>query len=85
MDDKTKGELKDMIINVFNQGFEELVLPALENLEKELTKKIDNLSDRLDSIDRKLDRTLAKQYEQQTSITDHEKRIKKIETHKTVN
>ncbi|KKS14008.1 hypothetical protein A2617_01080 [Candidatus Daviesbacteria bacterium RIFOXYD1_FULL_41_10] len=48
---------KDMI-QVFNQGFDSLVLPQFEDIDKNFTgikRRLDSLEDRVGVIDRKLD------------------------------
>lgn len=62
MDDNTK---KDFIL-LFNQGFEELVLPVVERIDERLENlegkvetienRVENMEDRMESMDRKLDR-----------------------------
>lgn len=76
MDDKTK---QDFIL-LFNQGFEEVVVPRLEELDEtidKLDKKMDKgfagVNSKIDNINRRLD-TMAFQ------VGDHEKRIKKLES-----
>lgn len=60
MDDKTRTEF----ILLFNQGFEEIVLPQIEDLREDMAKRFDklevrvnSLEVRVDSVDRKLDRS----------------------------
>lgn len=54
MDDKIKGEF----ILLFNQGFEEVIMPQIENLSEEINQRFDKLEARVDTLDRKLDRSL---------------------------
>ena len=65
MDEKTKTEF----ILLFNQGFEEIVLPEIESLRKE----VGLLKTRLESVDRKLDVFTEK-------VNDNERRINKLES-----
>ncbi len=72
MDQKTK----DDFIKLFNQGFEEVVLPQLEELGRRLgsvENELGTIQNRLDIIERKLDRNLDKEMEQ-------DKRLDKIES-----
>lgn len=93
MDDKTKKDLVEVIeqtldrkfdekfIPLFNQGFEQLVMPALEDLEnglrKEMKEGFDKVNTRLDAHDRRTDH-LAIQ------VGDHEKRLKKLKSKRVV-
>ena len=67
MDDKTKDEF----IQLFNQGFEEIIQPELEEIRKELVSKADK-SD-IDRLERKMDRIIDKDIVQ-------EKRLDRIES-----
>lgn len=93
MDEKTKKDLSKLLENtldkkfeekfipLFNQGFEEVVAPAMEEMEKGLKKEMnqgfDKVNSRLDSLDRRMDVFAIKS-------ADQEKRIKKLETKRAV-
>jgi hypothetical protein len=99
MDTKTKKDFvsvleevfdrkfEEKFIPLFNQGFEEVVLPAVERSEDSLTTELHKevkklkaqVTGRLDGVDRKLDRIIAKQIDQEVEISDHKRRIKKLE------
>lgn len=72
MDDKIKQEF----INLFNQGFQELVVPLIDELiegQERIGKSLGTVETRLDVVERKLDRVVDEH------IT-HEKRIKRLES-----
>lgn len=88
---KVREGIKGDTINLFNQGFEELVLPEFEEVYKELKKMAtkkdlkeveEKLEARLDRLDRKLDIVSAKTLEHDSQLKDHSKRLKKLESHK---
>ena len=64
MDAKTKQEF----ILLFNQGFEEIILPQLEEIREQMATKSD-----IDRLERKIDHLVDKS-------DDHEKRLNAIET-----
>ncbi|MBI4035083.1 MAG: hypothetical protein HY381_01645 [Candidatus Chisholmbacteria bacterium] len=56
MDDKTK----DDFIKLFNQGFEEIVLPHIERIDQgmeDLKNRLDRVEGRLDTLERKIERS----------------------------
>jgi len=62
-------------IRLFNQGFEEVVLPRIEDLGEEIrgiSKRLEVVETRLDVVERKLDRAI-------DQLMDHEKGLKKLE------
>ena len=96
MDDKTKKDLVEIIektldkkfeekfIRMFNLGFEQVMVPALQSLENELKleikgvrKEIEKVGPRIDSHDRRTDHLA-------TQVGDYEKRIKKLESKRVV-
>jgi predicted nuclease with TOPRIM domain len=71
MDDKTKEDF----IQLFNQGFEEVVRPEIEELSQDIKKideRLDHLEQRMDRMENTLDRVADK-------VTSHETRLKTIE------
>ena len=82
-DEKTiKNVVEDAIVNSFKDTF----IPAMETMHESLNGRIDNLEDKIDKVDgrlenveRKLDRTYDATLVQGNKITDHEKRIGKLE------
>lgn len=82
MDDKTKKEF----IALFNQGFEEVVAPAIDDLRGEITQEFKDVKqrlfqveNRLEVLDRKVDHISAKQFDDQKQLRDQEKRVKNLE------
>lgn len=67
MDDKTKEDF----IELFNQGFEEVVLPEIEGLREEMNQHFGKLETRVENIDRKLDRLSGQ-------VAGHEQDLQKI-------
>ena len=71
MDSKTKQDF----IKLFNQGFEEVVLPEIEELRKDILvikKEVGNLRQGQDRIGNTLDRVADK-------VNDHANKISKLE------
>lgn len=82
MDDQTKKEF----ILLFNQGFEEVVVPAIDDLRKEITQefkgvkqRLSQVENRLEVLDRKVDNIVANRLDDQEKLRDHEKRLKRLE------
>lgn len=82
MDDKTRKEF----ILLFNQGFEEVVAPEIDDLRKQITRgfkdikqRLFQVENRLEILDRKVDNIVAKQLDDQEKLRDHEKIIKRLE------
>lgn len=87
MDEQTKKEF----ISLFVQGFQEVMIPALDDLEKEINQRFeqmehrfeqmeyrfDVIETRLDVVERKLDRSL-------DEPIDHENRLKKLESRRAL-
>jgi len=77
MDDKFRKQLVGILdeyfdkkfILMFNQGFEDIILPEIERLDK----KMDRVEMRVTQIDNKLDLMSDK-------LLDHETRLKRVET-----
>jgi len=67
MDEKSREEF----IQLFNQGFEEVVRPELEELSEELAEIRKNMATKADieSINRKFDHVFAKDLEQDQRLT----------------
>ncbi len=75
---KDKGDIKDIVVDVI----QEVVMPAFETVAtKEDLKKVEQ---RLDVVDRKLDRVAANQLDDKYIIKDQEKRIKKLESRRVL-
>ena len=84
MDEKTKKDLiviledlldrkfEEKFILLFNQGFEEVVMPRLEDLENEQKKGFKQLSANFDNINRRSDNHSLK-------LSNHETRLNKLE------
>lgn len=79
MDEKTKTEM----ILIFNQGFEEVVLPALDNLKdelkEELNTRIDKLEGKMDRFERKLDKFATDTVDHERTLKQHHVRISNLE------
>lgn len=69
MDEKTKKEF----MLIFNQGFEEVILPQIVKLEGQVKKGFKKINSKLDSIERRID-------DQAIKSGDNERRIKKLES-----
>lgn len=73
---KAREELKVDMIRVFNQGFEEVVLPELEEIRgdvKRLDGRVNGLENSMDRVERKLDVFSAK-------VIVQDARLSKIES-----
>jgi len=69
MDEKTK---KDFIL-IFNQGFEEVVMPEIVELEDKMEQGFKKVNSKLESIERRID-------EMATKVGGHEKILKKSQS-----
>lgn len=72
---------KDMI-HVFNQGYEELVMPDIERLDTKMDKvenRLGRVENRLEQMDRKLDVVTAKSFDNEAKLKNHDLRIQKVE------
>ncbi|OGE31808.1 hypothetical protein A2631_01605 [Candidatus Daviesbacteria bacterium RIFCSPHIGHO2_01_FULL_44_29] len=71
MDEKTKEDF----IKLFNQGFEEMVLPQFEEIREDMASMRKEMATQTDinRLERKIDHLLDKS-------GDHENRLKRIET-----
>lgn len=76
MDDKTKQEF----INLFNQGFQELVIPQLD----ELIEGQERIEKRLDVVERKLDRVVDDHIEIKSKVEEHDKQIKRLAIRRSI-
>ena len=101
MDDKTKKDFTKILeeifdrkfeqkfIPLFNQGFEEVVIPAIERSEEGLKKEIKKfrteVTGRMDSFDRKMDRVIDKQIDYDFELKSLGKRVKKLESKSLIN
>lgn len=76
MDDKTKSEF----IQLFNQGFEDVVLPELEEIRedvKEVKNEINKLGSQMDRVEGHVDRLADK-------VMEYGGKIKKLESTSSV-
>ena len=73
MNDKTRTEF----ILLFNQGFEEVVLPEIISFEEKMDQGFRKVNSKLDNLERRLDADAIK-------LDDHENRIKKSESKRAV-
>lgn len=79
MDEKQKQEF----ILLFNQGFEEIVIPAIEDVEARFGKKVNSLEskmdNRFDAVDKKLDRLDAHDERMADVQVDLRTRLRRVE------
>ncbi len=76
--EKTIDEKFDeRFIPLFNQGFMELVVPSLEELEEQMGGGFSKIDAKLDNINRRLDNDA-------TQLNNYEERLKKIEAKRIV-
>lgn len=52
---KDKKDLKEMMINVFNEGVDQLINPQFESLDQKFEDRFNELQNNDDRIERKLD------------------------------
>ena len=79
MDDSTKRDF----IQLFNQGFEDVVIPHIERIEQRLGKletSVENLETRVYQIDNKLDRMLDKQLDHDKQLAEHSNSLNVIKS-----
>lgn len=69
---KLDNQFEEKFINLFNQGFEEVVRPEIEYLRKDMNT-------RFDSLERKFDRVAVKQLDQESELKKHDNMLKKVE------
>lgn len=82
-------------ILLFNRGFEEVVLPAIENMGEEIKSElkadfkkeigglkldVNSLKAGYERMEHKLDIIVSRQLTDESTLGDHAKRIKKLET-----
>jgi hypothetical protein len=76
---------KDEFISIVNQGFQEVMIPALENMEERLKNdlaskgNLKDLSAQISSLDRKFEAQQDRLDRHGKQIEDHTKRIKSLE------
>ncbi len=85
-------QFEKKFIRLFNQGFEEVVIPQLEEIGKDIEgvkkglnqveNRLDSIETRLGSLDRKVDRVVANQLDDKYILKTCEKRITKLESQK---
>ncbi len=93
MDDKTKKDLAELVgqvidqrfddkfIPLFNQGFEEIVLPNIERLDQsleDLKSRMDRIESRMDMEERKTDRSLDKMLRVENNLGDVKKELRDL-------
>ena len=76
MDDQTKKDF----IELFNQGFEDVVLPHIERIDS----KLEVIEDRLEVVELKLDKGIGQQLESKQKLEEYDKRLKKLESKKAI-
>lgn len=85
LDEKLKDfreVLKTDMIHVFNDGYEELVMPDIESLDIKMDKvenRLGRVEDRLEQMDRKLDVVTAKSFDNEAKLKNHDLRFQKVE------
>lgn len=88
VDKVNKDTEEEKFIRLFNLGFEQVVAPALDELEKEVKREMNNRFDtvdtRFDNLERKVDRIAGKQLDHDNQFTNHEKRLKRLEVKRVV-
>ena len=72
VEDLLDRKFEEKFIPLFNQGFEEVVVPQLEILEEKMDKGFKQVNSKFDSINRRLD-------DHSIKSTDQDRRIKKLE------
>lgn len=74
---------KDEFINIVNQGFQEVMIPALESMEERMMNSFasstKDLSAQINTLDRKFEAQQNRLDRQGKQIEDHTKRIKNLE------
>jgi predicted nucleic acid-binding Zn-ribbon protein len=94
MDEDTKKEMRLL----FNQGFEEVIVPVLDDMEEEVNetnghikgirgeiKSLENkMEDRFDNLERKVDNISAVQLEHTSKLSEYDEKIKKLESKRAV-
>lgn len=83
MDDKTRQEF----INLFNQGFQELVVPQLDELiegQERIENRLETIEIRFDVVERKLDRVVDDHIEIKSKVEEHDKQIKRLTIRRSI-
>ena len=84
---------KDDIEEIVGDAFRDVILPLFEDVatkkdldqvEVKLGKRLTTVETRLEVVDRKLDRVLDNQLVDKSQLSDHEKRIKILESRRVV-
>lgn len=74
-------KFEEKFIPLLNQGFEQVIMPRLEEMDERLDgmeKGFKQINSKLDNINRRLD-------SDSTKIGDHDRRIKKLENARATN
>lgn len=92
MDEDNLTLEEQRLLKIVNMGISQVVIPALDDMEKEirgdikkLDQRVSNVENRLDQIDRKLDRVTATSFDNQYRLNNlealptiaHELKLKK--------
>lgn len=84
-----KEEMHQDMVHTFNQGVNEVVMPYLKDIDKniddlkgdmkEVKGGLNTVENRLDVVERKLDKVVDNQIDFKNQLGHHEKRLKKME------
>lgn len=75
---KLDETLDERMIRLFNQGFEEVIAPVMEDTEKELGIRFDIIEAKMDSMERKLDHFADQVTDHNQTLKRHDSRISKL-------
>lgn len=93
MDDQTKKDLVEILettidkkfeekfIPLFNQGFEEVVLPNIERLDQgqeDIKSRLDRMESRLDALERRSDRLLDRSNKVEEGLKDLTGQVRRL-------
>lgn len=70
-------KIKDMIIKGMTEVLHKLIIPVLDELASK--KDLEEVKERLEQIDRKVDHFVDKVQIHETKLNEHDKRLKKLE------
>lgn len=76
MNDKTKKELMIMMGDVVQDA----IVPVIDDLEEKINNKFEKVESRLDRMENKLDRVIDDHIVTKNKVSDHDKRIKGLES-----
>jgi len=91
MDKKFLEEMQKMMVQVFNDGYEQLIMPRIDELEEKFEKKLDkmgkelreefkkgqqSLSNRFEEVERKMDLIVKSDVEQNKRLDRIERVVK---------